>query len=87
MTIDERLERLTERHEALTQTVELLTADVRTLAGNVEALTANVTALTADAHVQRRTMDDLMLGFSTLAELARRHEQRLDRIDDRIEGR
>ena len=28
-------------------------------------------------------MDDLMVGFSPLAELARRHEQRLDRIEGR----
>ena len=74
MTIDERLDRLTERHEALTQTVELLAADVR-------QLTADVKQLTADATQQRRIMDDLMVGFSTLAELARSHNNRITRLE------
>ena len=69
MTIDERLDRLTERHEALTQTVELLTADVR--------------ELTQDTVRMRGIMDDLMTGYSAIAELIRRHETRLDRLEGR----
>lgn len=64
MNIDERLTRLTERHEALTGHVEILTADLGQLKERIDNLTANV-------ETQRRTMDDLMVGFSTLAELAK----------------
>jgi archaellum component FlaC len=67
MTIDERLARLTERHEALTGHVEILTADLTTLTENVER--------------QRQTMDDLMVGFTTLVELARSHEHRIGRLE------
>lgn len=67
MTIDERLDKLTERHEALTQTVELLAADVR--------------ELTQDTVRMRSVMDDLMRGYSAIAELIRRHETRLDRLE------
>lgn len=67
MTIDERLDRLTERHEALSQTVELLTADVR--------------ELTRDVTQMRSVMDDLMRGYGAIAELIRRHETRLDRLE------
>lgn len=74
MTIDERLDRLTERHEALSQTVELLTADVR-------ELTKNVDALTRDTVQMRSVMDDLMRGYGAIAELIRRHETRLDRLE------
>jgi hypothetical protein len=70
MNIDERLTRLTERHEALTGHVEILTADLGQLKERMDDLTANVDK-------QRTTMDDLMVGFSTLAELARSHENRI----------
>jgi uncharacterized protein YoxC len=76
MTIDERLDKLVERHEALAQSVEIIAA-------NLNSLTVQVNTLTADVQVQRRTMDDLMLGFSTLTQLARRHEERLDRLEGR----
>jgi uncharacterized protein YoxC len=76
VTIDERLSRLTERQEALTGNVELLTTDLAQLTGRIDALTDNVDR-------QRRTMDDLMVGFSTLAELVRSHEHRIDRLEGR----
>lgn len=69
MTIDERLDRLTERHEALT--------------GHVEILTADITQLAADVSKMRNTMDDLMMGFSTLVELIRSHENRIERLEGR----
>jgi prefoldin subunit 5 len=74
MNIDERLDRLTERHEALTGHVEILTADLGQLKERMDDLTANV-------EKQRRTMDDLMVGFSTLVELARGHEQRIRHLE------
>jgi hypothetical protein len=74
MNIDERLTRLTERHEALTGHVEILTADLGQLKTRVDDLTANVDK-------QRRTMDDLMIGFSTLVELVRSHEHRIERLE------
>jgi hypothetical protein len=67
MTIDERLDRLTERHEALAQSLELLTADVRDLAVNVNRMSG--------------MMENLMTGFGAMAELVRRHETRLDRLE------
>jgi hypothetical protein len=76
MTIDERLDRLTERHEALTGHIELLTMDLVQLKVRVDNLTENV-------EKQRQTMDDLMVGFSTLAELARSHENRIGRLEAR----
>jgi chromosome segregation ATPase len=76
MNIDERLTRLTERHEALTGHVEILTADLGQLKERIDDLTANV-------EKQRRNMDDLMVGFSTLAELARSHENRIERLEGR----
>src|SRR6185437_11095232 len=69
MTIDERLDRLTERHEALT--------------GHVEILTADVAQLTSDIKDMRSTMKDLMTGFSTLVELAKSHETRIERLEGR----
>jgi len=69
MTLDERLTRLTERHEALTQHVEMLTVDVRATTENVNKLVAKV--------------DDLATGFTILAQLARRHEERLDFLEGR----
>ncbi len=76
MNIDERLDRLAERHEALTGHVEILTADIGQLKERIDDLTANV-------ETQRRTMDDLMVGFSTLADLARSHEHRIERLEGR----
>jgi hypothetical protein len=76
VTIDERLEKLTERHEALTGHVELLTADLGQLKERVDHLTINVDR-------QRSTMDDLMVGFSTLVELVRSHEHRIERLEGR----
>jgi prefoldin subunit 5 len=76
MTIDERLDRLTERHEALTGHIELLTADLAQLKERVDELTESTIR-------QRRTMDDLMVGFSTLAELARSHDRRIERLESR----
>jgi hypothetical protein len=67
MTIDERLDRLTDRHEALAQSLELLTADVRDLAVNVNRMSG--------------MMENLMTGFGAMAELVRRHETRLDRLE------
>jgi archaellum component FlaC len=43
-----------------------------------EALTQTVEILTADINTQRRTMDDLMAGFSILSEI-----QRLNRLEGR----
>ncbi len=74
MNIDERLSRLTERHEALTGHVEILTADLDKLKERIDDLTTNV-------EKQRRTMDDVMVGFSTLVELARSHETRIGRLE------
>jgi archaellum component FlaC len=71
MTIDERLERLTERHEALSGHIELLTADLVQLKERVDDLTSNVDR-------QRRTMYDMMAGFSSLVELARSQEHRIE---------
>lgn len=76
MTIDERLTRLTERHEALTGHVELLTADLRQLTADVKELSSAVAR-------QRSTMDDLMTGFTTLVELAKSHETRIERLEGR----
>jgi len=76
MTIDDRLSRLTERHEALTGHVELLTVDLAQLKERIDNLTANVDK-------QRTTMDDLMVGFSTLVELVRSHEHRIERLEGR----
>jgi prefoldin subunit 5 len=76
MNIDKRLDRLTERHEALTVHVEILTANLAQLKERIDDLTTNVDK-------QRRTMDDLMVGFSTLAELARGHEHRIVRLEAR----
>lgn len=67
MTIDDRLAKLTERHEALTGHVELLTADLA-------QLTSAVTKM-------RSTMDDLMTGFTTLVDLPRSHERRIERLE------
>jgi hypothetical protein len=69
MTIDERLLRLTERHEALT--------------GHVEILTQDVAQLTNDVRTMRSTMNDLMNGFTTLVELVRSHEYRIERLEGR----
>jgi class 3 adenylate cyclase len=69
MTIDERLTRLTERHEALT--------------GHVEILTADVAKLTADVTKMRGVMDDLLVGFRSLVELARSHELRIEKLEGR----
>jgi hypothetical protein len=69
MTIDERLTRLTERHEALT--------------GHVEMLTADVTKLTADVTRMRSVMDDLLIGFRSLVELARGHELCIEKLEGR----
>jgi len=74
MTIDERLDRLTERHEALSVTVELLAGDLRDLAGTVHELTEDTLRM-------RGIMDDLMRGYGAIAELIRRHETRLDRLE------
>jgi hypothetical protein len=76
MTIDERLSRMTERHEALTGHVEILTADLERLKERIDDLTGNV-------EKQRATMDDLMVGFTTLAELARSHENGIGRLESR----
>ena len=73
MTIDERLDRLTERHEALTSHVELITAEIAQLAAENRAFHADVARM-------RSTMDDLMVGFSTLVELVRNHERRIERL-------
>ena len=81
MTIDERLDRLTERHEALTGHVEILTADLTQLTHRVDALTLKLDALTTNVEKQRGTMDDLMIGFSTLVELVRSHENRIERLE------
>jgi archaellum component FlaC len=80
MNIDERLSRLTERHEALTGHVEILTADLTQLTKRVDELTVNMDDLTANVEKQRRTMDDLMVGFSTFVALARGHESRVGRL-------
>jgi archaellum component FlaC len=69
MTIDERLDRLTARHEALTQTVELITADIA--------------QLTLAVATQSRTMDNVLIGISTLAQIAQGHEARIDRLEGR----
>ncbi|AXC15874.1 hypothetical protein ACPOL_6662 [Acidisarcina polymorpha] len=83
MSIDERLDRLTERHEALTGHIELLTADVSQLGGDLKQLKERVDDLTVNIEKQRRTMDDLMVGFSSLVELARSHEHPIDRLESR----
>jgi len=83
MDIDERLTRLTERHEALTGHIELLTADLIQLKERADDLTIKMDGLTTNVEKQRRTMDDLMVGFSTLAELARGHEHRIERLEGR----
>ncbi len=83
MNIDERLTRLTERHEALTGHVEMLTADLTQLTNRLDTLTIKVDALTINVERQRGTMDDLMVGFSTLVELVRSHEHRIERLESR----
>lgn len=74
--IDERLDRLTERHKALTGHIELLTADLPRLKERVDDLTASTVR-------QRTTMDDPMVGFSTLAELTRSPERRIGSLESR----
>ena len=69
MTIDEKLMRLTERHEALT--------------GHGEMLTQDVTQLTSDVRTMGSAMNDLMGGFTTLVELVRSHEHRIERLEGR----
>ena len=90
MSIDERLEKLTERHEALTQSVESLTMDVRDLAKDVNDLAKHVRDLTEDVKELSATvakqgslMNDLMAGFSTMVEIVRSHETRIERLEGR----
>jgi len=67
VNIDERLEKLTERHEALVESVELLRAS--------QAETDRRFKQVADLFVQTDSF------IRTLAEIAQRHEARLDKLD------
>ena len=52
------------------------------LTSDLEQLKTRMHDLTTNVDKQRTTMDDLMVGFSTLAELAR-HEHRIERLEGR----
>jgi hypothetical protein len=47
---------------------------VKNLASTVDKLSSTIDDLSSAAATQRSTMDDLMTGFVTLAELAKSHE-------------
>ena len=67
MNVDERLEKLVERHEALTQSVEMLTADLRELKNSLSEV--------------KDLVNDVAEGTARLLNVARVHEQRLDRLE------
>jgi prephenate dehydrogenase len=83
MNIDERLDRLTARHEALTGHVELLTADLAQFSVEMRQTKERIDDLAADSKRQQKAMGDLMLAVSSLVELARSHEHRIDRLESR----
>ena len=69
MNIDERLEKLTERHEALTQTVEIVAGMQRENEKQI-----------AEIGIQ---IGELGTFIRQLAEIALRHDHRLDDLENR----
>jgi hypothetical protein len=53
------------------------------IAGHLELLTIDHRQFGADVIKMRGVMDDLLLGFRTLTELARSHEIRIEKLEGR----
>ena len=62
-----------------------MTTDERidAIANHLELLTLDHRQFSADVIKMRGVMDDLLAGFSTLVELVRSHEARIERLEGR----